>query len=180
MRLAFSHDELSSRPLVRLMNRFRHQEDIAQRLPASFAPLRDESSPRGARAKRFILQPSTSLLRVPFLQYRLVTSKPGLREILLGVMPDIPGTSGTIQVELVSLGNRTMATVVRSLREIDGTSPTLFAFSVLDTSTAGAFDLRVFVKDADSPVRLLEWRSHWPGGLGPAETRAFCACVYEA
>ena len=175
LELALKHDEMRDRRLVRLVRRFRPQDDPVLPLPPSFDRLWEEKSHLGGGAGRFRLQYSPSLLRVCALQYRLTSSKTGLRGLWLAAIPDIPATSGTIVVELATSTHQVLASTEKSIGGIDATSPTRFAFPNLAVAPAGAFILRVFVRGANSPIRLLEWRRYRLGGLGPVETRAFCA-----
>ena len=179
MQLALKHDEMRAQRLFHLVSRFRPRDDLTLPLPPSLDRIREENSPPGSRSRRFHLQHTQSLHSGAVLRYRLATSNPGLRGIHLAVIPDLPGTSGSIAVKLSTSENQTLAIVECPLSKIDPSSPTLFAFLDLAKTPAGVFHIEILVRGADSPIRLLQWQRYRLGGLGPLETRAFCACVYD-
>jgi predicted nucleic acid-binding Zn-ribbon protein len=124
------------------------------------------------------LQPSVNLQSVAFVVYRLRLDRPGLRGLLLAPVIDIPLGVGRLGLELVTRDNAIVAQAVMPLSNVTEAGPVQLDFSAVASPAPQRFWLRVFVRDASAPVRLLEWQRYRLGGLGPYERRAFCGFVF--
>jgi len=126
----------------------------------------------------FRLQPSINLQSVAFVAYRLRLDRPGLCGLLLAPVIDIPVAVGRLGLELVTRDNAIVAQAVMPLSNVTEAGPVQLDFSAVASLAPQRFWLRVFVRDASAPVRLLVWQRYRLGGLGPGESRAFCGFVF--
>jgi hypothetical protein len=123
--------------------------------------------------KGFLLQPSANFQKNGYLGYRLELNRPGLCGIWIAPLLDIPLQQGVVGVELVSPENKIVVQQVISVSDLQVDMPGHFIFdSVFDTQQ-GAWEIRIFARDVEGPIRLVEWRKYALGGLGRLKTRAF-------
>jgi hypothetical protein len=146
--------------------------DLRDQLRPTFRRLLDDSLIFGS-VRGFRLAASSDLRLVPFLGYPIELPRPGLRAVLLAPALDWRLSGGVLGVEIVSPSNQIVAQTVVPLSELSLEVPVALGFTPL-TGSGGRFWLRVFVRGAAEPARILEWRSYSPLGLGPARRRAFC------
>lgn len=162
------------RKLTVWFNRFFDRTDLRAAIAPAFRQLLDDSYIFGGSLKRFRLQPSIDLGLTPFVSYHLDTGGRRLQGIMLAVLPDMPAKGGLIGIEIVSSTNSILMQQTLALEDVDEASPARFSFPLLPGSEQTGCALRVFVRDAEWPVRILEWRRYRAFGLGPLKTRPFC------
>jgi SAM-dependent methyltransferase len=172
-------DAFRQRRLNRWLDRVTNRADAAPHLAPAFLQLKDDSYIFARDLTGFLLQPSDDLRRVEFVYYPLELDRANLRGILLAAIFDFPPTQGILGIESVSPANQIVAQVTRPASEINDAEPVRFDFAPLRDSNQGRFWLRVFVRDADAPIRIFEWRKYAWFGLGRLRTRAFCGFVFE-
>jgi ubiquinone/menaquinone biosynthesis C-methylase UbiE len=171
---AFRH-----RRINRWLDRLTNRADAAPHLAPAFLQLKDDSYIFTRDLTGYLLQPSDDLRRVEFVYYPLDLDRANLRGILLAAIFDFPPAQGALGIEIVSPANQIVAQVTRPANEINDAEPVRFDFAPLRDSNQGRFWLRVFVRDADAPIRIFEWRKYAWFGLGRLRTRAFCGFVFE-
>jgi hypothetical protein len=171
---AFRH-----RRINRWLDRLTNRADAAPHLAPAFLQLKDDSYIFTRDLTGYLLQPSDDLRRVEFVYYPLELDRANLCGILLAAIFDFPPTQGALGIEIVSPANQIVAQVTRPANEINDAEPVRFDFAPLRDSNQGRFWLRVFVRDADAPIRIFEWRKYAWFGLGRLRTRAFCGFVFE-
>lgn len=172
-------DSFRHRRITRLVQRFRGESDLYHDLAAPFQQLKDDSQLFGPGLKGYRLQPSVGLHRVPFLQYPLCLGRPNLAGVSLATNMDLTPESGVLGIEIVSPANEIVVQEVVPARGIDPSVPTRIDFPPIADSHQGRFRLRVFVREVDVPVRVLEWRKYSCLGLGRLQTRAFCGFHFD-
>jgi MoaA/NifB/PqqE/SkfB family radical SAM enzyme/SAM-dependent methyltransferase len=175
-------DELDSyrhRRVIRWLRRLRDRSDLSNEISPTFQQLKDDSLIFTPTLKGYQLQPSVNLSRVPFLAYPLELNRPNLTAVHLAPLLDLPSESGRLGIEIVSLAGQIVAQVTVPLSEVSATRPTCFNFAPIPGSDQGRHWLRVFVRDADMPVRVFEWRKYRLFGLGRLQTGAFCGFVFN-
>jgi hypothetical protein len=172
--LAHDVDVYRSRKSNRLLERVFDRADIAHQLPPALAALLDDSLIFMPSLHGFLLQASINLQRVQYIAYRFRINKAGLCGLKLAPVLDIGAQNGVLGVELVSPANQIVAQVIISANKIGRDLPVSFSFSALPETSAGRFELRIFARDLDVPLRVLEWRKYPPLGIGPLRRLPFC------
>lgn len=170
-------DKLRNRGIRKIIDRFRRVSLHTQINPA-FQHFLDDSF-LFQDVKGFFLQPSLNLQEVEYLNYKIEFKRPGLSEILIAPILDTPLRQGIIGIEIVSPSNQIVRQQVIPVFNLQKDMPVGFAFEPLPGTQQGAWDLRVFVRNVDGPVRLFEWRHYSLQGLGPLKTRAFAAFKFS-
>jgi exonuclease VII small subunit len=172
-------DSFRHRRVIRLLRRLRDRSDLANDVSPEFQQLKDDSLIFTPTLKGYRLQPSVNLQRVPFRAYPLELNRPNLRAVLLVPHFDLFPEHGSFGIEVVSPAGQVVAQVTVPFSQVSLSHPTCFNFDPILGSDQGRHWLRVFVRDADSPVRLFEWRKYRLLGLGPLQTRAFCGFMFD-
>jgi len=177
---AMELDVQRSRRAVRYIGRFLDRLSLDDQIAPSFQQLRDDSLLYCSITRGYKLQPSESLHRVPFLDYRVEIRNRRLRGVLLAPILDAPATKGSLGLEVVRDDGRTLIHVLKAATEIGGEVPLLIEFPPIGGAAAAGYLLRVFALDVDVPIRLFEWRKYSLFGLGPVQRRAFCGFVFAS
>ena len=172
-------DAMRSRRLFRLIERAFDRTDVSGSLPGALQQLKDDSLIFMPSLKGYLLQLSIGLQKLPFLSYKFNLGKPGLCGIQLAPNLDISASGGVFGVEIVSPDNQIVAQTVTPAASIQRDQPVSFSFEPVDTTVNGVFDLRVFTRDIDVPLRILEWRKYPPAGMGAIKTLPFCSFTFE-
>ena len=148
------------------------KSDLLSLLNPAFQQLLDDSY-IFQNVKGFLLQPSVNLQKVEYLGYRLEFDRPGLCGIWIAPLLDIPLQKGVVGVEFVSPENKIVLQQVLSVSDLKEDMPGYFIFEpVLDTQQ-GIWEIRIFARDVEGPIRLAEWRKYSWGGLGRLKACAF-------
>lgn len=157
--------------ISRLIGRFR-RSDLLPLLNPAFQQLLDDSY-LFQNVKGFLLQPSVSFQKEAYLGYRLELNRPGLCGIWIAHLLDIPLQQGVVGVELVSPENKIVLQQVVSVSDLREDTPGHFIFEPIIDTQQGEWEIRIFARDVEGPIRLVEWRKYALGGLGRLKTRAF-------
>lgn len=166
-------DNLRGSGFMKLVNRFR-RVSLHKDLNPFFQQFLDDSY-KFQDVEGFALQPSLNLQKVEFISYKIEFNRPGLSEILLAPIVEMPMKDGWIGIEIVSPGNIITRQEIVSVIDLQTDLPAKFAFEPIPDTQQGVWEIRVFVRNVDGPVRLFEWRKFSWRGLGRLKTRAFAA-----
>jgi ubiquinone/menaquinone biosynthesis C-methylase UbiE len=165
--------EMRESRVLMLVNRFR-RTSLREVVNSVFQRFLDDSY-EFQKMKGFLLQPSVNLQKVDFLGYRYEFNRCGLCGIWIAPLLDIPLARGVIGIELVSPKNKILVQQVTSVVDLKKDTPVQLVFEPIFDTQQGTWELRVFARDIEGPIRLLEWRKYSWAGLGKLRTRAFCA-----
>lgn len=163
---------------ARLRRRLRpHSDDLSMQVALPFQQLKDDSlifqDVRG-----YALRLSNDLCAHEYVSYPLALTQLGLTAVLLALVLDWPAAQGVLGLELVSPDVRIVAHLTMPLARAPEDKPVRFDFSPLPASAPGAFELRIFVREATAPVRVFEWQKYDFGGLGKLRRRIFCGLIF--
>ncbi|HEY9778130.1 MAG TPA: hypothetical protein V6C81_30480 [Planktothrix sp.] len=170
-------DLFRQRRVVFWSDRFRNTFDAWNLMNVGFQQLKDDSAIFCGSNTGFRLQPSLSLLRVPFLTYRIRLSKPRLTAILLAPVVDVPLTTGEVCLRIFS-GSDCIATSTAAVSDISDNAPIRLDFPPIEDSHQHELILRVFVQGVDAPVRIFELRRYALSGFGRLSTRPFAGYIF--
>ena len=173
-------DLFRQRRVVFWSDRFRNTFDAWNLMHHSFLQLKDDSLLFHKGINKFRLQPSYSLLRVPYLTYNLHPDRPNLCGILLAAVLDVPVQSGEICIRIFSEPDNLVAACNRSVSEIVDEEPVLFEFSPIACSGSTKLHMRVYVQGVDAPVRIFELRHYELGGFGRLKTKPFAGFLFAS
>ncbi len=165
------------RRIARIIERLRNRVNVWNAVGEPFQQLKDDTLLFGPDLTGYLLQPSENLQHVPFLYYPLELGRANLAGVLLAPILDFPSATGTLGVEIVSPENAIVAQAVIPLSQVNDVAPARVTFPAIRDSDRGRFWLRVFVREADVPVRVFEWRKYRLCGI-KMRTQAFCGFVF--
>jgi hypothetical protein len=97
--------------------------------------------------------------------------------ICAGVL-DVPLTEGYLGVEVVSPQQQIVAQVTLPAIQVASYLPIRLEFPALADSASGEYELRVFGRSLDAPLRLLEWRKYRLGGLLSTHRKPFIGLIF--
>jgi hypothetical protein len=159
--------------ITRLVGRLFDRAGFSKNLPSAFHRLLDDSQIFLPSLKDFFLQPSVSLHRVPYISYRIHQKQAGLCGIHIApVLVSIP-QNVVLGIEVVSPAIRIVVHTHVPATHIDREIPVHFSFPPLCEGVPGYFEFRIFTRDLDSPLRILEWHRCRTAGEGPVQTLPF-------
>jgi hypothetical protein len=144
-----------------------------------FQQLKDDSAIFCGPIGGYRLQPSLSLLRVPFLTYNVRLTRPGLKAITLAPIVDVPLTAGEICIRIFSSPENYLCTSTAPVAEVRDDAPIRLEFPTIKTSNQHDLIFRVFVQGVDAPVRIFELRRYALGGFGRLSTKPFAGFIFE-
>ncbi|MGA2237729.1 MAG: class I SAM-dependent methyltransferase [Candidatus Bathyarchaeia archaeon] len=173
-------ESMRNRRIIRWMDRIFDKSDARDIISPPFYKLRDDSLNLHRGLKGFRLRSSVDLRTVQFVTYPLDLTRPGLAGILLAPVIDWYSSKGLFGIEIVSSRGEMVAQATISVRQIDEAAPTSFAFTPIQCSGRERMWLRVFARDVDGPIRMLEWQRYSTLRLGALQTRAFCGFLFES
>ncbi len=170
------------RRLTQILERLTHRSNAWDNVGTPFQQLKDDTLLFHAKndLDGYLLQPSINLQNVPFVYYALKINRANLAGILLAVILDFPATAGTLGIEIVSPENTIVAQTTIPLNQVNDVALARLNFPAIRDSKQGQFWLRVFVRDANVPVRIFEWRKYTWLGLGAIKTQAFCGFEFHS
>jgi len=171
--LARDLDALRNRKILRIVEHFLDRSDLGVHLGPAMQRMRDDSLIFQPSLAGYRLQLSRSLYDIPFLAYRLQFLRPNLTGIQLAPAFDLMPGSGVIGIEVVS-GGRILAQVIVAAERLEREHPVQFTFPAIAETASGYFELRVFTRDMDVPLRLYEWRKVPLAGMGIMQRKPFC------
>lgn len=172
-------DLFRQRRVVFWSDRFRNTFDAWNLMNQGFQQLKDDSAIFCGDIKGFRLQPSLSLLRVPFLTYRVKLTRSNLKAITLAPIVDVPLTSGEICVRIFSSSGQFLRTSTAPVTAIRDNAPVKLQFPVIENSDKDELVFRVFVQGVDAPVRIFELRRYALGGFGRLSTKPFAGYLFD-
>lgn len=126
-------------------------------LPDAFQPLKDDTRTRLPDRQHYRLEPSLNLRDVSFIEYSIPLSRPNLNTVQLALRLDGVLTTGTVGIELVSPANQIVAHVRIQASRVTETAPVQFNFPAIAKSNQGTYRLRVFAREPNAPVHVLEF-----------------------
>lgn len=177
--LAEEMQRVRNRKLVRILERtvYRKQSQWDLLLPA-FQQLKDDTVIYLDRLEGFALRPSVNLQAVPLLSYRVDLKRAGLKGIQLAFLYDFPPESGEVGIELVSSSQQILTQKNVEAATVDDRKPVQFDFTPLADS-AEEIMVRVFARNVDLPVRVLELQYYPLFGLRHVVTQPFAGYLFE-
>ena len=172
-------DLFRQRRVVFWSDRFRNAFDAWNLMNSNFQQLKDDSAIFHGGLQSLRLQPSLSLLRVPFLSYNFRLSRAGLCGVLLAPVLDVPLQVGELCVRLFSAPHNLLASCSMSVAEMSDEEPVIFRFDPIQYSDAIELTMRVYVQGVDAPVRIFELRRYALGGFGKLQSRPFVVYLFS-
>ncbi len=172
-------DLFRQRRVVFWSDRFRNTFDAWNLMNQGFQNLKDDTALFCGSLKSYRLQPSLSLLRVPFLTYRIRVTRPKLKAIQLAPIVDVPLTNGEICVRIFSAKEHYLRTSTAPVSSIRDDKPVILQFPTIDNSDQQELLFRIFVQGVDAPVRIFEMRNYAFGGFGRLSTKPFAGYEFE-
>jgi hypothetical protein len=172
-------DLFRQRRVVFWSDRFRNTFDAWNLMNHGFQRLKDDTALFCGDNTGYRLQPSLSLLRVPFLTYRIRLTKSGLTGLLLAPVVDVPLTAGEICVRIFSEQGQCIAMSTATMCAVNDKTPIELTFPAIKDSDQQELTLRVFVQGVDAPVRLFEMRRYALGGFGKLSTKPFFGYMFS-
>lgn len=176
--VALQLDEERRRFIHRLVARLRDRTQLLPNIPAGLQQLLDDSFIFNRNLDGYLLQPGTSLHAVPFVPYHLSPGRAGWRGVILAGVLDVPVLEGYLGVEIVSAGQQIVAQATLQAIQFASYLPARLEFPALADSAAGEYELRVFGRGLDAPLRLLEWRKYRLGGLLRTRRKPFIGLIF--
>lgn len=176
---ALEIDRYRQSRLAQLFNRFIDKSNLWNDISPAFQQLKDDSLIFNRHLKGFRLKTSINLQRVPLVHFPLELNRKNLSGILLALIVDFPLVSGSIGIEILSSDNSVIGHATLPLDNIDTSLPTRFDFPAVKDSDKGQLGLRVFLRDAGTPVRIFEFQKYKFFRFGPLITRAFCGFLFD-
>lgn len=177
--IALELDLFRQRRVISLSDRFRNTFDAWNLMNKGFQRLKDDTAIFFGALTGFRLQPSVSLLRVPFLSYKVDLKTSNLSGILLAPVVEVPTMQGEICLQVLSESQQLLAQASTSVTTIRDDAPTALIFPPIASSSMQILTIKVFVQGVDVPVRLFEMRRYKWGGFGELETRFFAAFIFS-
>jgi hypothetical protein len=172
-------DLFRQRRVVFWSDRFRNAFDAWNLMNPQFQQLKDDSAIFHGEIRSLRLQPSLSLLRVPFLSYNFRLNRAGLSGILLAPVLDVPLRVGELCVRLFSAPDTLIADCSKSVLTMSDEEPVLFSFDPIHYSNEIELTMRVYVQGVDAPVRIFELRRYNLGGFGKLQSRPFAGYLFS-
>lgn len=160
-------------------DRFRNSFNAWNLMNHGFQQLKDDTALFNANLKGYRLQPSLSLLRVPYLTYKISAKRKGLSGILLAPVTEIPLCDGEICIQILDMAQTLLVSKSVPVTEISGEKPTEFRFEPLSSSDMGELTLKIYAQGVDAPIRVFEMRRYGLGGFGKLKTRIFAGFEFE-
>lgn len=166
-------DAFRSRKAVQMIDRVVEKPDFSDKLPPAYQKLLDDSRIFIPSLKGYRLQPSMNLQIIEHLTYEIEIEKAGLCGLIIAPVIDLIPSSGYISVEVESPQNETVAQAKVQAESLNHMGPVSLAFPALHKSNMGVFQIRVYAKDLDVPLRIYEWQNYALLGLGRKSTKPF-------
>jgi glycosyltransferase involved in cell wall biosynthesis/SAM-dependent methyltransferase len=160
----------------KISRRFFNKEDAWGLLPEKYERLRiDSLSYYGGEREGFVLRPSIDLREVQFLEYPIQFQQSKIQEVLLAFDMDFPISYGIVGIEFVDPKENIVANTLLNGNLIPMDQPFKIQFEPVENVNAGLYRFRVFARNVDVPVRVLEQQKYTYFGFGRLHTRVFAA-----
>lgn len=176
--IAHELDLFRQRRAIFWSDRFRNTFDAWNLMNPGFQQLKDDSSVFNGNLDGYRLQPSISLLRIPYASYKIKLGRPSLCGILLAPVMEIPLTEGEVCLEILDHSQKLLVSSSVSVREVSDEKPTCFTFKPIAESQNSELTLKVYVQGVDAPIRVFELRKYALGGFGKLSTRPFAGYIF--
>jgi len=163
---------------LRVARWLRGSPDLWESLPAESALLKRDAIQYGFRRSGYALRESLNLQghSLVYPLYPLPAPLRAARGVALQVVVAVPGCGGVIGAELISPSNDVATRGTLSLDVVSDDVPTVIEFEPTDLGVAG-WQLRVFVANSLSPVRILEFQRYLVPIQQTLARRPFCSLV---
>ena len=172
-------DLFRQRRVVFWSDRFRNAFDAWNLMNPNFQQLKDDSAIFHGEIRPLRLQPSLSLLRVPFLSYNFRLNRGGLKGLLLAPVLDVPLQVGELCVRLFSERENLIACASQNVTSMSDEEPVTFEFDPIANSDQIELTMRIYVQGVDAPVRIFELRRYALGGFGRLQSRPFVGYLFD-
>jgi hypothetical protein len=163
-----------------VLGAFRNRANLENQISPTFSQLRDDSYIFIHSLKGYVLQPSKYLNGSPYLDYPIVFRRAYLHSVMIAPIIEIPASSGSIGIEIVSPGSKIILQKMLPLRDIVAEVPTVFYFHPISETVKGIWHIRVFIRESDSPVRIYEWNRISFRKRGLIERKPFMGYLFRA
>lgn len=171
-------DLFRQRRAINWSDRFRNTFDAWNLMNKGFQQLKDDTLLFFPGQKGFRLQPSISLLRVPYVRYHVELKKKNLCGVMLAPVAEVPLVNGEICLQIMGEAQDLLVQCAHPITVIRDDVPTVFTFPPIAESDRQKLTLKVFVQGVDAPVRLFEMRRYQLAGFGELETRSFAGFMF--
>ena len=177
-RAAAELDQYRSRKIIKVIERLFDRSNLYAVLEKAYHPMLDDSLMFNQNLSGYHLQVSANLQPVPCREYTLNWVVPRrVTSVVIAPVIDAPLTQGGIGVELVA-GGRIIGQQIRPADSIIEREPFKITFDPAVDIPAGALMVRVFVRDLNAPLRIMEWRRYQRMGL-KLQRKVFCGFDFE-
>jgi len=166
-------DAFRNRKSVMFMERVFGRFDDSKDLPPSLERLLDDSLIFSSPLKGYRLRPSLNLQRGMYVNYRVEFKKAGLCGALIALVLDLIPATGVIGIEIVSPRNEIVVQVENPAKEVELGTPVHLTFPPINDTGLNNFELRIFARGLDVPLRIYEWRKYSLLSLGHTHTKPF-------
>ena len=167
-------DMQRERFITRMIERLFDHTDVFPLISPPFQHIKDDTLIFNQGLAGFKLRSSRNLQKMPYIAYQVTFNRRGLKAILIAPILDVPITMGTVGIELASPAGKTAAQAVSTASEVSGLQPFRLEFVPVLETNRGTFELRIFAREIDAPLRLYEWQKYQFFGLGRMARKAFC------
>lgn len=159
-------------------DRFRNTFDAWNLMNKGFQQLKDDTFLFYSGQRGFRLQPSISLLRVPYVSYAVDLKRRNLCGVMIAPVAEVPLVNGEICLQILGAKQELIVQSALPITMIKDDAPTVFTFPPIRESDREKLTLKIFVQGVDAPVRVFEMRRYKLNGLGDLETRSFAGFVF--
>jgi len=173
-------DLFRQRRAINWSDRFRNTFDAWNLMNKGFQQLKDDTLLFFAGQKGYRLQPSISLLRVPYVSYQVELRRKNLCGVMLAPVLEVPLVNGEICLQILGASQEMLVQCSLPITVIRDDAATVFSFPAIKNSDKEKLTLKIFVQGVDAPVRLFEMRRYKLGGFGSLETRSFAGFQFKA
>ncbi|MCC7527486.1 MAG: hypothetical protein IT342_03120 [Candidatus Melainabacteria bacterium] len=172
-------DLFRQRRAINWSDRFRNTFDAWNLMNKGFQQLKDDTLLFFSGQNSFRLQPSISLLRVPYVSYQVELKRKNFSGLLLAPVAEVPLVNGEICLQIMGEAQNLLVQCALPITVIRDDAPTVFTFPPIAESDRQKLTLKVFVQGVDAPVRVFEMRRYRLSGFGRLETRSFAGFIFS-
>jgi glycosyltransferase involved in cell wall biosynthesis len=164
--------ELRGRKIYRLLDRLFNRQNLEATLGPNYRQLIDDSRIFNPKLNEYLLQISDNLQGISYLSFFPALGGCRLKGILFAPIIDFPFTTGRIGIEIVINNNIFPQSILpaENLNEIELAQVT---FDPINVPANARVEIRVFAREVDMPLRILEWRKYFFLGLSKIHHQPF-------
>jgi hypothetical protein len=163
---------------INLTNRFLRKFNLWNSVSKSFQQLKDDTLIFNRRLAGFNLQYSSNLETLPYLSYYLYLARSNLSGILLAPILDFPLSKGSLCIQILFENEQIIAESCLPVIDLNEKIPAQFCFSSIPNSDRKPFELKIFGRDIDGTLRILELTKYSLLGFGFKRTKPFCGFIF--